>query len=177
MPYVLSVFLGSLVKVGQYIPNNFLSQFEMNKLNLDELGGIISSSYPQKMLMIGGFILIKVLVCRIIATQNIQALSQQLSSQTNPSSGNGPKFNLKILSRIFYYIVVEYMETLLNTKGYSEDLIWTCGLKSILYRHTELKMFYSNENYRVRCEHFALLEQFFKGLNQKLGSPSSVPAS
>jgi len=40
----------------------------MNKLNLDELGGIISSSYPQKMLMIGGFILIKVLVCRIIAT-------------------------------------------------------------------------------------------------------------
>jgi len=78
MPYALSVFLGSLVKVGQYIPNNFLSQFEMKKLNLDELGGIVSSSYPQKMMMIGGFILIKVLVCRILATQNIHVLAQSL---------------------------------------------------------------------------------------------------
>ena len=65
------------------------------------------------------------------------------------------------------------MENLLVVKGYSEDLIWTCGLRSILYRHTDLKMFYKNENYRARCEHFALLEQFLKALNQKITTGSS----
>ena len=145
----------------------------MSKLDLDELGGILLCSYPQKIMMIGGFILIKVLICRLIATQNIAALAQQLSASTQIAQGNGPKFNIKVLTSLFYYIVVEYMETLLNSKGYSEDLIWTCGLRSILFRHTELKMFYKNENYRVRCEHFALLEQFFKTLNIKLGNSSS----
>jgi hypothetical protein len=89
------------------------------------------------------------------------------------AQGNGPKFNIKVLTSLFYYVVVEYMETLLNSKGYSEDLIWTCGLRSILFRHTELKKFYKNENFRVRCEHFALLEQFFKTLNTKLGNSPS----
>jgi hypothetical protein len=54
----------------------------MSKLDLDELGGILLCSYPQKIMMIGGFILIKVLICRLIATQNIAALAQQLSAST-----------------------------------------------------------------------------------------------
>lgn len=72
---------------------------------------------------------------------------------------------MKIVASLFYYLVVEYMETLLQTKGYSEDLIWTCGLRNILYRHTELKLFYKNENYKTRCDLFFQLETFLKQLN------------
>jgi len=76
LPYSLTVFLGSLTRPGQYIPNNFLSQFEMSKLNLDELGALRTCTYQQRILMLGGFILIKTLVCRILATQNMQNLQQ-----------------------------------------------------------------------------------------------------
>jgi hypothetical protein len=34
-------FMGSLVKKGQYVPDGFLSLFEMKTLNLDPYGAII----------------------------------------------------------------------------------------------------------------------------------------
>lgn len=146
----------------------------MKRLDLDDLGALRTCGYPERSMMIGGLILIKVLVCRIMATSNTSQLIQQLTnSLMPPQSQQGPKFNLKVLASLLYYIIVEYMETLLAVKGYSEDLIWTCGLRSILYRHTELKMFYKNENYRFRCEHFALLEQFLKALSTKVTVGSS----
>jgi len=46
----------------------------MKRLDLDELGALRSSGYPQRSMMIGGLILIKVLVCRIMANANISQL-------------------------------------------------------------------------------------------------------
>jgi hypothetical protein len=46
----------------------------MNKLDLDSLGALKSCGYPEKSMMIGGFILIKILVCRILASQNLDVV-------------------------------------------------------------------------------------------------------
>ena len=132
--------------------------------------------------MIGGFILIKVLVCRIMAQTNITQvlLKMGINQMVNSTPNNGrdpkvnaPRFNMKILSSLFYYIVVEYMESLLASKGYSEDLLWTCGLRNILYKHTDVKLYYKQENYQTRSEHFTLLESFLKQLTNLLNKTLS----
>ncbi len=41
VPMPLVSFLASLVKKGQFIPDGLLSQFEMERLNLDSYGAII----------------------------------------------------------------------------------------------------------------------------------------
>jgi hypothetical protein len=170
-PSQAAIFLAGLTRPGQFVPNNFLSEYEMKRLDLDELAALRTCGYPQRSMMIGGFILIKVLICRVFAPSNFQNLLEALQlpplvpgSQTY----NGPRFNLKLVSSLFYYQVVEYMETLLQTKGYSEDLIWTCGLRKLLYRHPDLKLYYKNENYKTRCDHFFQLETFLKSLNKIL---------
>ncbi|TNV83796.1 hypothetical protein FGO68_gene12426 [Halteria grandinella] len=157
-PFQTQVFLANLSKPDQFIPNNFLSEFEMKRIDLTTFGAIRTCGYPQRCMMMGGLVLIKVLICRVFSQSNFANLIQAYQLQPFTATRyNGPRFNLKLISSLFYYLVVEYLETLLQTKGYSEDLIWTCGLRNI-----------KSENYKVRCELFNLLETFLKSLNQML---------
>lgn len=120
----------------------------MKCLDLNPLGALNSCGYPQRSMMIGGLILIKVLICRVFTLANFPNLVNAFNLPPYTAGRyNGPRFNLKVISSLFYYLVVEYLEMLVQIKGYSEDLIWTCGLRNILYRHTELKLFYKSENY------------------------------
>lgn len=161
--------MANLSKPGQFVPNNFLSEFEQKRLDLTPFGALRTCAYPQRCMMLGGFVLIKVLICRVFSQSNFANLLLTYSLPPFTAARyNGPRFNLKLISSLFYYLVVEYLETLIQTKGYSEDLMWTCGLRNILYRHTDVKLFYKNENYKMRCELFTLLESFFKGFNQIL---------
>jgi uncharacterized membrane protein YqhA len=111
----------------------------MDRMSLDELGAHRSVTYPQRMMIVGGFIMIKTLVCRWLANyQNLCTVLGIMPRQSQKGVAHAPKFNLKIIASIVYYLSVEYLELLLQVKGYSEDLIWTCGLRNILFRHTEL---------------------------------------
>lgn len=119
--------------------------------------------------MIGGFLLIKVLTCRVLAAGNLPYLTQSLSLlQTAPPSQNprvsAPRFNLKIVASLFFYLTAEYLENLLHIKGYADDLIQSCGLKNILYPMSDCRLFYKNDNMQTRIALFQELETFLKNL-------------
>jgi hypothetical protein len=66
MPIPLIIFLAGLVKKGQYVPNNFLTEFELSMMDLDSYGRINSISEAQISLIIGAYIIIKVLVGKML---------------------------------------------------------------------------------------------------------------
>jgi hypothetical protein len=42
MPIPLLVFLSSLTKPKSYVPDHFLTQFELNRITTDEYGAVVS---------------------------------------------------------------------------------------------------------------------------------------
>jgi hypothetical protein len=60
-------FLGSIARPQQYIPDGFLTHFEMERLNLDKYGALVRINDKQMQMMIGNYILIKVLVIKILS--------------------------------------------------------------------------------------------------------------
>ena len=162
IPPALIAFLANLVKKGQYIPDNFLSQFELDKLDLNPLGAINDINDKQMEMIIGNYILIKILVCKVLA--NPQSLGFIPSQYLNIDNAYTQKLkiNFKVLTSLLFYTVIEYMELLLKAKGYADDLIFQSGLKDILYKQEQLKFFYSEDNYPFRCELFEIIEAFLR---------------
>ncbi len=72
MPQSLVSYFSSLTKPGAFLPHNYLSNFEMNLLNIDpETGILISCSNNHRTLMLGGLILIKILIGKVLGTTNL----------------------------------------------------------------------------------------------------------
>ena len=86
---------------------------------------------PQQLSMVlGNYLLIKVLVCKVL--QNPTALVQgEMSSAIRQNAK--VKVNFKLLGSMIYYTVMEYMEQMLKSSGFSHDLIHKSGLGNVIY--------------------------------------------
>ncbi|TNV83734.1 hypothetical protein FGO68_gene7231 [Halteria grandinella] len=157
VPMPLVSFLGSLVKREQYVPDGFLTQFEMDRLNLDKYGALISVSEKQVQMVMGNYILIKVLVCQIMA--NPEKLGLIPDSQKEGLQRNNITANFRVLASMLYYTVMEFMEQLLKSNGYMQDLYESSGLASIILKQQDLKLFYlGEESYAFRIELFEIIQ-------------------
>ena len=109
IPLPLFGFLANLVKPGQFVPDGFLSPFEIAHLNLDSYGALLRITDKQIQMVIGIYILIKVLVVKILSNPTGLGLI--------PEGGGGNqtlmKTNFKVLASLTYYVVMEFMEQLL----------------------------------------------------------------
>ena len=81
-----------------------------------------------------------------------------------PGQINAPRFNLKMLASLLFYTVVEYLEQLLGSKGYAEDL-FNSGLRTVVFKTQDIRLFFSAENFKARSDKFVLIETFMKRLN------------
>ena len=158
-------FLANIVKSDQYVPDGFLSQFEMDRVSLDAYGALQKVTDKQIQMMIGNYVLIKVLVSLVLGNPSSLGVlpdDQQQAKGTQATatgSSNTTLINFRVLASMTYYIVMEFMEQLFGSKGYMEDLYSTSGLSSIIYKQKELKHLYlGKDNFFYRAELFDIIQ-------------------
>lgn len=67
MPIPLLVFLKNLTTAKAFVPNDFLTQYEINRLRLDTYGALKEPVFEEQKLMIVSFYLLaKILIAKIL---------------------------------------------------------------------------------------------------------------
>ncbi len=98
----MAKFLYHLTENGAFMPNNFLSNFELSRLEIDEYGSIWNMNTQKQNMIIAFFLLSKILVGKILLQPDLYA-----GIRTDMSSNNLKK-NLKILATFIQEIVRDY---------------------------------------------------------------------
>ena len=65
VPYPFIAFLDSLTWHNAFIPNNFLTPFEIHRLNINKYGALQNPSHEAKQMLIGFFIIGKIMIGKI----------------------------------------------------------------------------------------------------------------
>ncbi|CDW85690.1 UNKNOWN [Stylonychia lemnae] len=174
----LLIYLGSVFKIGSTLPKDFLTQFESQRLLITDIQGQIRSAPEiQVKALIGVFILAKILVAKVLSSPSASGLQSQIqiSLQNYAFNQRSSEFmeqreqlmavNFKIISSLIYFTVMEYIEQLHpSAKGYSLELVHSCGFKQIIYKQSDLKEYYRDSNYDFRVEMFQLIDQIIQRL-------------
>jgi hypothetical protein len=66
MPIPLVIFLSNLVKPKAYVPQNFLTEFELNRLETDQYGAVGKLNEAQIKMIASLYIFGKVLVAKVL---------------------------------------------------------------------------------------------------------------
>jgi hypothetical protein len=70
MPLPLIVFLESLMRPKAYVPDNFLTEFELNRIHTDSYGAIVRLEPDQIKMISCMYLLGKVLIAKILLNPN-----------------------------------------------------------------------------------------------------------
>lgn len=98
MPVPLIVFIDNLTQEGNYVPNSFLSKYQLNRIDTDNYGAFISIDDNQLKMIAGTYIFAKVLVMNIF-----------MSVKNNREAGEGRinsyiEDNFQLVGSILYYL-------------------------------------------------------------------------
>ena len=116
MPLPLIIFLNSLIKPGNFVPDGFLTEYELNRLSTDSYGAILKTLKEDQVKMIGGMYLIgKVLVGKILFNPVKAGINMQFSESM--------LMNFKLVSSTLYNSFLEFLDQLTQkslSKGVKE---------------------------------------------------------
>jgi hypothetical protein len=101
MPIPLIIFLGSLTSHKAFIPDNFLTIFELNRLQTDPYGALLNPDDEQVKMILGFYIIGKILIGKILLKPESLGLNIQMSSKVLG--------NFKILASLIYLNFLEYI--------------------------------------------------------------------
>lgn len=88
VPMPLISFLANAVKSDQFVPDGFLSQFELGRVQLDACGALQKVSDKQTQMMVGNYILIKILVSQMLGNpQSLGILPDEEKEKKKLPSG------------------------------------------------------------------------------------------
>lgn len=117
VPYPLLMFLNSMTENNAFIANNFLTPFELDRITLNKYGAIQNPTMEVKQMIIGFFLLGKIL-CGMILLK---------------PSGKGEyiKVNYKIIASIIWQAFMIYIKAQAKTTDPSknDDFILKNGVK------------------------------------------------
>jgi hypothetical protein len=65
-PEPLSKFLAHLTENGTFVPDNLLTHFEMNRVELDNYGAFVNMEYNRENMIVIYFLFTKILIARIL---------------------------------------------------------------------------------------------------------------
>ncbi|CAI2372786.1 unnamed protein product [Moneuplotes crassus] len=104
VPLPLLEFLKLLITPRKYLPDDFFSMFERKRLSLNERGILSSASSAQECLIIGGFLLVRILLAKILLDPSSIVMIKLKKKQIR---------NFQIVSSVVYYLVLDYFKELL----------------------------------------------------------------
>lgn len=66
VPKPLLSFLDGLIKDKQFIPDNFATTYELERVNLDQYGAFTKLDHNQRRMFFGIYLIIKILVAKVL---------------------------------------------------------------------------------------------------------------
>ena len=107
MPVPLIVFLHNITQSGNYVPNNFLTPYQLNRIDTDNYGALIDLDENQIKLIAGTYLFARILVMGILfkATDNAGQAGNINDVVVE---------NFKVVSTIVYYIFMQVINSLLK---------------------------------------------------------------
>ena len=73
----------NFIEDGAYMANNFLTRFELNRLELDSNGALTGQNTPRKKMLLGMFIIGKIFLPRVCIKPESIGLDQIYKNQIN----------------------------------------------------------------------------------------------
>ena len=99
IPGPLILFLASLFKTNAYPPDNFLTEFELNRVRLDKYGAFIDMKDPHVKMLMCFYLVQKVLVAKVLLKP------KALNLECNEIQKN----NFKLVASIIHHTFMEYL--------------------------------------------------------------------
>ena len=65
-PSPLTIFISNLTRNGQYVPDNFLTPYEMNRVDLDNYSAFVNLDFKQKQMIATMYLFGKILVSKVL---------------------------------------------------------------------------------------------------------------
>ena len=59
---------------------------------------------------------------------------------------------------------MEYIEQLMEVRDALSEVFYQSGFSHLMFKQSELKLFYHSDNYELRCSLFDLIEDWFANL-------------
>ena len=107
MPVPLIVFLHNITQNGNYVPDSFLTPYQLNRIDTDNYGALINLDENQIKLVAGTYLFARILVMAIL-----------LKATDNAGQAGGINDvvvdNFKVVSTIIYYIFMQVINSLLK---------------------------------------------------------------
>lgn len=66
MPVPLIIFLNNITQNGNYVPDNFLTPYQLNRIDTDNYGAIISLDESQIKMVAGTYLFARILIFNIL---------------------------------------------------------------------------------------------------------------
>jgi len=116
MPIPLLMFINNMCQAGKYVPNQFLTPYQLNRLDTDNYGAIINLDESQVKMMAGTYIFCRIMIVDILLNFNKQ--TDMGGSVTNKETVTN---NFKVIATILYYIFMRVINKLLKSYERQKD--------------------------------------------------------
>lgn len=107
MPIPLIIFINNLCQQKSYVPNNFLTKWQLNRIDTDNYGAIIDLDHMQLKMISSIYIFGRIMLTNIF----LQVKNNKDSGQTNEQRINDVvEENFKVIASILYYLFMQVMK-------------------------------------------------------------------
>jgi hypothetical protein len=117
LPYSLLLFLKELTTEKTYIPNNFLTLFEIHRVVLNKYGALQVPTYQVKQLLIAFFLLGKILCGAILMKPKDIGVGVTITKSC--------EINFKIIASIIWQATLKYLKTYVKCIDPENDIEFT----------------------------------------------------
>ena len=73
MPVPLIIFLSNLCAAKSYVPDGFLTKYQLNRIDVDNYGAIISLDENQTKMIVGIFIFARIMILKVLTAKKVDA--------------------------------------------------------------------------------------------------------
>ena len=100
MPIPLIIFINNLCQTKSYVPNNFLTPYQLNRIDTDNYGAIIDLDPVQLKMVSSIYIFAKVLLTNILLKVENNEQQSNVEQRVNDVIAS----NFKVIASILYYL-------------------------------------------------------------------------
>ena len=127
LPTPLLLFLNGMTTQGTFIPDNWLTPYQLNRIDIDNYGAIIDLDDMQVKMIAGTFLFVRILIFDVLmgnANKNTPQLVQD---------------NMKFVCSILYYLFVRQLNSKMKDYKRAKDTKGNDIFSELLYEYTTVE--------------------------------------
>lgn len=114
MPVPLIIFLSNLCAAKSYVPDGFLTTYQLNRIDVDNYGAIISLDENQTKMIVGIFIFARIMILKVLTATKIDGDAQA-------GIGEVVQDNFLTISSICYWLFMQEINEIMRNYPRVQD--------------------------------------------------------